>query len=124
MAERTTVTSETTRPTIQPLLLLETMIAAIATPMPTMPAVAIKRVRIRSAASGRRLRPGSMLGVCSRPFEPEPRPEPDESLLESDLTSGDGPAGGVVPPTPAGVVPDFGSDPELIVSMFPPTRRL
>src|SRR4051794_2292021 len=123
MAERTTVTSETTSPTIQPLLLLETMIAAIATPMPTIPAVAIRRVRIRSAASGRRLRPGSMLGVCSRSFEPAPRPAPDVAFPEPDLTSGEDPAGGVVPPTPPDVVPGRGSDPELIGSMFPRTRR-
>src|SRR5947209_4083876 len=61
IADSTTLTTATTRPVIQPLEPLETMMAPIATPMATMPQVAMSLVRMRSTPNRRDSRPGSML---------------------------------------------------------------
>lgn len=65
VAASTTLTIDTTSPTSQPSDLLEIMMAAMATPMPTMPAVATSRMRKLSMRDRRRCRPGSMLAEGS-----------------------------------------------------------
>ena len=71
-AASTTDTSDTTRPMSQPAELLEDMIAAIATPMATIPPVAITRTNVRSSTP-RPLRAGSMFGAAGAPPPPERR---------------------------------------------------
>jgi hypothetical protein len=71
-AASTTDTSDTTSPMSQPAELLEDMIAAIATPMPTIPPVAITRTNVRSSTP-RPLRAGSMVDVAGAPPPPARR---------------------------------------------------
>lgn len=66
MAASTTLTIETTSPMIQACDPLEPMIAAMATPMATTPAVAMILTKIRSNGLRRRSRGGSMFLESAR----------------------------------------------------------
>ena len=64
-AARTTDVAATTRPTIQPATSWPTSTAPRTTPMPTIPPVAITRIKPRSIPVRRRSRPGTI--PCGRP---------------------------------------------------------
>jgi len=66
MAASTTLTIDTTNPMIHDAEPLDPMIAAMATPMPTTPPVAMRRTNIRSNGLRRRSRGGSMFFESSR----------------------------------------------------------